>query len=176
MKGRTKQRRKAIKGPSVVLYVPCGSHNNTDHKSSTPKIMATNTNTHFCTIAEAWIHTSVSVLIDVLCAYPYAQTDIDTLVYAHTHLHKHHQYAIIVPQLLSLHFGVYWPRPQGPIKKGSAVWSQWKSPTPNYPHTQNNFTRITALLCKYIKKRSTYCWPSNACFSLCAFKWELSII
>ena len=45
MRRRAKQRRKAIKGHSVVLYVPCGSHN-TDHKSLAPKIMATHTQTH----------------------------------------------------------------------------------------------------------------------------------
>lgn len=45
MKQSTKQRGKPIKGHSVVLYVPCGSHN-THHKSSTPTIMAANSHTH----------------------------------------------------------------------------------------------------------------------------------
>lgn len=151
MKRGTKQRRRAIKGYSVVLRVPCGGHN-IDHKSLTPSTMATNRpNAHRLahTHTVQRLHTtdtnthSLNVLMGVLHFSVWAHADAHVCARTHTRTNPH-QYAIIVPWPFTL--TVYWLWPEGPIKRhqlyrpnGNVSWprknTHTQPPTPTHTHT-----------------------------------------
>lgn len=148
MKHRTKQRRKAIKDHSVVLYLPVEAitrvinHQKNPTHTSPPKIIAGNTNTHKHT-RESWsmsTHRLIRRNIQTVVVLVHIWTHKRTLQYMHTYWHKHHQYAIIVLQLLSLQFGVYWLWPEGPIKKHQLYHPKGKTHrhTPTHTHTHNS--------------------------------------
>lgn len=115
MTHRTTQRTKAIKGHSIVLFVPSGSHN-ADHKSSTPPPPPSRYQPQTFTqqlehkYSYLWMHrrpqththTCISVCADVQAFSPTC-THFPR-VRANASLRKRHQYAIIAPQLLSSRF------------------------------------------------------------------------
>lgn len=137
-----------------ILYL-CTHRFKSLHKARTHSALCIHTNNQTDT---------VNVLMDYLCTLRYTRIySTAHELYMHTHIYKHHQYAIIVSQLLSLRCGAYWLWPEGPIKQHQLIPPKGNlSLSFTHTHTTQIASIITFLLKCTQKDSWIYLWLTSA--------------